>query len=49
MTEKRFTMKSGHHGVTYISDHVNHKTYEFIESDHRNIQTLVKLLNDVIG
>ena len=48
MTEKRFTMKNGYHGVNYISDHVNHKTYEFLQSNPRNIKTLVELLNDVI-
>lgn len=48
MTKKRFRVKTGYHGVHYISDHVNHKTYEFIDSRPRNLEALCDLLNGLV-
>lgn len=48
MTEKRFTIKTGYHGVHYISDHVNRKTYEFIGIKPQNLESLCDLLNGLM-
>lgn len=44
----RFEFRNGYHGVNRIHDKKSHKTYEFVNSNHRNIKTLTDLLNDVI-
>lgn len=44
----RFKVKTGYHGVHYIKDTVNHKTYQFINVEVRNLERLCELLNDVI-
>lgn len=48
MTEKRFIVETGYHGVHQIKDKVTHKKYEFVDSEPRNLRTLCDLLNDVI-
>ena len=48
MTKKRFKAELGYRSVHMIRDTVNHKSYEFVGVEYRNIETIVKLLNDVI-
>ena len=44
---KRYQAKIGTHGVHRIQDKVKHKDYTFLALDARDVETLVRLLNDL--
>jgi len=48
MSETRFIVETGYHGVHNIKDTVTHKKHEFVDIEPRNLQSLCDLLNDVI-